>query len=73
MRAPGADVLTADRFWILANGFAVQRRVSPWAVRAARLPTGAEIVPFYWRRVRRNLRRRAARRAAAQQSSTLQV
>jgi hypothetical protein len=73
MRAPSDAVLTADRFWINANGFAVQRRVSPWAVRAARIPTGHEIVPFYWRRVRRNLRRRAARRAAARQTSTVQV
>ena len=73
MRPPSDAVLTADRFWICANGFAVQRRVSPWAVRAARIPTGHEIVPFYWRRVRRNLRRRAARRAAARQTSTVQV
>jgi len=65
MRAPGADVLTADRYWILANGFAVQNRVSPWAVRAARIPTGRELVPHYIRRLRRSIRRPAARRAAA--------
>jgi hypothetical protein len=64
MRPPAAGVLGTDRYWILANGFAVQRRVSPWAVRAARIPAGREIVPFYWRRLQRALRRRAARRAA---------
>ena len=42
MRPPAADVLGADRYWILANGFAVQQRVSPWAVRAARIPAGRE-------------------------------
>jgi len=64
MRPPGTDVLGADRYWILANGFAVQRRVSPWAVRAARIPAGREILPFYWRRMRRSIRRQAARKAA---------
>jgi hypothetical protein len=64
MRPPPADVLGAERYWILANGFSVQQRVSPRAVRAARIPAGREIVPFYWRRVRRSIRRRAARKAA---------
>ena len=63
MRAPSAAVLGADRFWIRANGFAVQNRVSPWVVRAARIPAGRELVPFYWRRMTRAVRRRAARRA----------
>jgi hypothetical protein len=65
MRAPAAEVLVADRYWITANGFAVQRRVSPWAVRAARIPAGAELLPFYVRRVQRAVRRRAARRRRA--------
>jgi len=63
MRAPSAEVLAADRYWITANGFAVQRQVSAWEVRAARLPAGREIVPFYVRRIQRSIRRRAARRA----------
>jgi hypothetical protein len=67
MRAPSAEVLAADRYWITANGFAVQREVSPWAVRAARLPLGRELLPLYVRRVRRAVRRRAARRARARQ------
>jgi hypothetical protein len=65
MRAPGPDVLAADRYWIRPNGFAVQRQVTPWSVRAARIPAGREIVPFYWRRLQRALRRRAARSRAA--------
>jgi hypothetical protein len=65
MRAPAADVLTADRYWILANGFAVQTRVTRWDIRAARIPAGRELLPFYVRRVQRSLRRRAARKAAA--------
>ena len=64
MRAPPAEVVDADRYWILPNRFAVQRQVSPWRVRAARIPTGHEILPFYWRRILRSLRRRAAHRAA---------
>jgi hypothetical protein len=64
MRAPSAEVLAADRYWVTANGFAVQQRVSPWAIRAARVPKGYEIGPFYWRRALRSLRRPAARRAA---------
>ena len=63
MRAPGDDVLAADRYWVDADGFRVQGEVTPWAVRAARVPRGRAIVPFYGRRVQRNLRRRAARRA----------
>jgi hypothetical protein len=65
MRPPAADVLAADRYWILANGFAVQERVSPWAIRATRIPAGRELLPHYVRRLRRAMRRRAARRAAA--------
>jgi hypothetical protein len=34
MRAPGPDVLAAERYWILSNGFAGQDRVTPWSVRA---------------------------------------
>ena len=64
MRAPGADVLGAARYWIRANGFAPQRQATPWAVRAARVPAGHEIVPFYWRRVQRHIRRRRAARRA---------
>jgi len=59
MRTPADGVLKADRYWILANRFAVQKRVSPWTVRAARIPTGHEILPFYWRRIQRSIRRRA--------------
>ena len=64
MRPPSDEVLAADRYWITANGFAVQDGVSRRAVRAARLPVGRELVPFYVRRVQRAVRRRAARRAA---------
>ena len=64
MRAPSAEVVDANRYWILANGFAVQEQVTPWAVRSAVLPLGHEIVPFYWRRMLRSVRRRAARKAA---------
>jgi hypothetical protein len=64
MRPPSSDVLAADRYWITANGFAVQDHVSRAVVRAARIPAGREILPFYVRRVQRAVRRRAARRAA---------
>jgi hypothetical protein len=67
MRAPGADVVSADRYWISANGFAVQERVSKSAIRAARIPTGRELLPLYVRRVQRSIRRRAARKAAGRQ------
>jgi hypothetical protein len=67
MRAPAPEVLAAERFWILANGFSVQQQVSMWSVRAARIPFGHEVVPLYWRRMRRSIRRRAARKAAARQ------
>jgi hypothetical protein len=60
MRPPPREVLACDRYWILPNRFAEQGRVSAWTVRAARIPTGRELVPFYWRRVERNLRRRKA-------------
>ena len=73
MRSPAPDVIAADRYWILPNGFAVQRRVTPWSVRAAWLPRGHEVVPFYVRRVQRWLRRRATRRAAAEGRTTVQV
>ncbi len=65
MRAPGRDVLAADRFWVDANGFTVQERVSPWSVRRARVPLGRELAPHYWRRMQRSRRRRAARKATA--------
>ncbi len=65
LRAPGPDVVAADRYWILPNRFAVQDRVTPWSVRAARIPRGHEVLPFYVRRVQRWRRRRATRRAAA--------
>lgn len=73
MRAPAGDVLEADRCWILPNGFAVQERVSPWTVRTARIPTGRELLPFYWRRVQRSIRRRAARKVPAERSHTMRV
>ena len=65
MRAPGPAVLAADRYWIRPNGFAVQTGVTPWTVRAARIPAGHEIVPFYGRRIQRAIRRRRARRAGS--------
>jgi hypothetical protein len=64
MRTPGDAVLNADRYWIDANRFTPQDRVDAWAVRRAMIPTGREIAPLYWRRVRRSVRRRAARKAA---------
>ncbi len=63
MRMPSPDVLAADRYWISANGFAVQHQVSTWVIRAARIPAGRELLPFYVRRLQRSMRRRAARRA----------
>jgi hypothetical protein len=47
MRPPQPGVLAADRYWIRPNGFSLQTRVTPWAVRAARLPAGPELLPFY--------------------------
>jgi hypothetical protein len=73
MRPPGPGVLAADRYWIRPNGFSVQTRVTPWAVRAARLPAGPELLPFYVRRAQRHLRRRAVRKAAAEGRTTVQV
>ena len=73
MRAPGPDVLAADRYWILPDRFAVQDRVTPWSVRAARIPRGRELMPFYLRRMQRWRRRRATRRAAAAGRTTVQV
>jgi hypothetical protein len=73
LRAPAPDVVAARRYWINPNGFAVQHQVTPWSVRAARLPRGHEVVPFYVRRVQRWRRRRATRRAAAAGLTTVQV
>jgi hypothetical protein len=73
MRAPAADVVHADRYWILPNRFAVQNGVSPWNIHAARIPSGHEIVPFYWRRIQRSLRRRADRRAAGDRQTQTAV
>lgn len=63
MRAPTSEVVQADRYWILPNRFAIQNTLTPWHVRAARIATGHEILPFYRRKIQRGLRRRAARRA----------
>ncbi len=57
MRAPSPRVLAADRYWILPDSFAPQRRVSPWAVRAAHLPTGRDLLPFHGRRLQRRIAR----------------
>jgi hypothetical protein len=73
LRAPAPDVLAADRYWILPDRFAVQDRITPWSVRAARIPRGKEMLPFYVRRVQRWRRRRATRRAAAAGRTTVQV
>jgi hypothetical protein len=73
LRTPAPDVLAADRYWILPNRFAVQNGVTPWSVRAARIPRGHELLPFYARRVQRWRRRRATRRAAADGRTTVQV
>lgn len=64
MRTPSDEVIRADRYWINPNGFAVQRHISPWTVLAARFATGHEVLPLYWRRMQRSVRRRAARRTA---------
>jgi hypothetical protein len=69
MRPPASDVLDCDRYWILPNRFAVQERVSAWDVRASRIPTGHELLPFYWRRVQRSLRRRRHRRRLAREEA----
>jgi hypothetical protein len=73
MRTPAADVLKAERYWILPNGFAVQNRVTAWSVRAARIARGHELLPFYLRRAQRWRQRRATRRAAAAGRTTVQV
>jgi hypothetical protein len=73
LRAPAPDVLVAGRYWILPNGFAVQHRVTPWSVRAARIPHGHELLPFYLRRIQRWHRRRATRREVAAGRTTVQV
>jgi hypothetical protein len=64
MRAPSAAVVAADRFWIHANRFRVQRGpVTRRDLRSARLEAGPELLPFYARRIRRWVGRQAARRA----------
>ena len=68
MRTPPAEVVAADRYWIDANGFAVQGRVNPWAVRAARFAVGPEALWLYRRRAERSIGRRAARRASGEPS-----
>jgi hypothetical protein len=73
LRAPPHDVLAADRYWILPNGFAVQDSVTAWSVRAARIPRGYELLPFYARRVQRWRRRREMRREVAAGRTTVQV
>ena len=73
LREPSAEVVSAERYWILPNGFSVQKRVTPWSVRAARIPRGYELVPLYGRRVQRWHRRRETRRAAAEGKTTVQV
>jgi len=73
LRAPTIDVLAAERYWILPNGFGVQKRVTPWSVRAAWIPRGHELLPFHLRRAQRWHRRRATRRAAAAGLTTVQV
>jgi hypothetical protein len=73
LRAPAPAVLAAERYWILPNGFAVQDRVTSWSVRAARIPFGHEVLPFYLRRIQRWRRRRATHRAAAAGLTTVQV
>lgn len=71
MRAPGLDVLAADRYWILPNGFSVQKQITPWTIRAARIPVGHEMFGLYWRRMQRSIRRRTARKAAVERLRTL--
>ncbi len=73
LRAPAPDVLAAERYWILPNSFTVQNGVTPWSIRAARIPLGRELLPFYLRRVQRWRGRRATRRAVADGQATVQV
>ena len=73
LREPSPEVVSAERYWILPNGFSVQKRVTPWSVRAARIPLGHELLPLYVRRVQRWHRRRATRRAASEGKTTVQV
>jgi hypothetical protein len=73
LRAPSADVIVADRYWILPNRFAVQKRVTPWSIRAARIPSGHELLSFYVRRAQRWRQRRQTRRAADAGLTTVQV
>jgi hypothetical protein len=73
LRAPAPQVVAAERYWIEPNGFAVQNRVTPWSVRAARIPRGHELLAFYLRRTQRWARRQVTRRAAAKGRTTVQV
>jgi len=73
LRPPSPEVVAADRYWIEPNGFTVQEGITPWSVRAAAIPRGRELLPFYLRRVQRWHRRRATRRAAATGRTTVQV
>lgn len=73
MRPPAPDVVAAQRYWVLPNGFAAQDRVTPWSIRAARIPHGHELLAFYVRRLQRWRRRIATRRAAAAGRTTVQV
>jgi hypothetical protein len=73
LRAPTPDVVAADRYWILPNRFAVQKRVTPGSILAAQIPSGHELVPFYIRRAQRWRQRRQTRRAADAGLTTVQV
>jgi hypothetical protein len=73
LRQASPDVVAADRYWILPNRFAVQKRVTPWSIRAARIPSGHELIPFYIRRAQRWRQRRQTRRAADAGLTTVQV
>ncbi len=73
MRHPKPDVLAADSYLIMPNGFKVHKEISWSTVQAARIPRGHEIVMFYVRRVQRWRRRRATRRAVAAGLTSVQV
>jgi hypothetical protein len=73
LRHPTPEVLAADRYWLLPNGFAVQKDVTPWSIRPALVPRGHELLPFYLRRAQRWHRRRRTRREAAAGRTTVQV
>jgi hypothetical protein len=48
MRDPKPDVLSADSYLIMANGFKVHKAISWSTVQAARIPRGHEIVLFLY-------------------------